>query len=322
MSTIDYSPLYEQLREWSLQTWIPEIQRGVREHLFDSNNGHLSGWVEAVQSLPPFEATSVELKDEVRFRGNLDAAKARESLMRLHPWRKGPIHLDQLTINTEWRSDWKWDRLKEHIEPLENRIVLDIGCGNGYHLWRMAGMGARLALGIDPYLLFVMQFWAIRHFAPIDIPAWVLPLGWEDLPESLPVFDTVFSMGVLYHRRNPEKFLRQMRNYVKPGGEWVLETLVINGRAGDVLVPRGCYAKMRNVWYIPSVATLEQALREAGWKNVRCIDVTVTSQEEQRSTEWMTFESLKDYLDPRDPGLTVEGHPAPVRAVLVANKAV
>ena len=49
--------------------------------------------------------------------------------------------------------------------------------------------------------------------------------------------------------------------------------------------------------------------------------VHVTSTDEQRRTDWMINESLSDYLDPDDPALTVEGYPAPKRAVLIARKA-
>ncbi|MEW8068099.1 MAG: DUF1698 domain-containing protein, partial [Candidatus Thiodiazotropha endolucinida] len=45
-----------------------------------------------------------------------------------------------------------------------------------------------------------------------------------------------------------------------------------------------------------------------------------TTIEEQRATEWMRFESLADYLDPADRSLTIEGYPAPRRAVFVARQ--
>ncbi|OXE29836.1 hypothetical protein CA163_26525, partial [Vibrio parahaemolyticus] len=50
------------------------------------------------------------------------------------------------------------------------------------------------------------------------------------------------------------------------------------------------------------------------------VDENVTSVDEQRTTDWMTHNSLPDYLDPNDPSKTVEGYPAPRRAVLVARK--
>ncbi len=152
--------------------------------------------------------------------------------MQLHPWRKGPYEICGIPIETEWRSDWKWERLQPHIEPLADRLVLDVGCGNGYHGWRMLGEGARLVIGIDPTQLFVMQFEALRHFLGSQHPLRVLPLGIEDLPANLQGFDTVFSMGVFYHRRSPFAHLAELKGALRKGGELVLETLVIEGDGG------------------------------------------------------------------------------------------
>ena len=182
----------------------------------------------------------------------------------------------------------------------------------------MAGEGARLVVGLDPYLLYVVQYQAIRHFVGPDIPAYVLPLGVEALPTNLAAFDTVFSMGVLYHRRSPMDHLLTLRDALRPGGELVLETLVIDGNEGEVLVPEGRYAQMRNVWFIPSVPTLASWLRKCGFQQINVLDVTSTTVEEQHSTEWMTFKSLPDFLDPHDLKRTVEGHPAPQRAIVTA----
>lgn len=320
MSHPDYSPLFDQLKESSLASWVTTLEKQIQAKLFDSNDGHLEGWLKALKSLPDFKRLGYDVLNTVQFEGDCEREMAETALRSFLPWRKGPVHLGGVHIDTEWHSDWKWDRLKDQIAPLDGRTILDIGSGNGYYLYRMLGAGAKLAIGVDPFLLFVMQFWAIRHFAPEDLQAWVLPLGWEDLPEKLPVFDSLFSMGVLYHRRNPQSFLKQLQSYVRPGGELILETLVIEGQKEEVLVPEGRYAKMRNVWYIPRVATLEDALIQSGWENVRCIDVTPTSINEQRSTDWMTFESLPNYLDPNDQTKTIEGYPAPIRAVVIANK--
>jgi len=147
----------------------------------------------------------------------------------------------------------------------------------------------------------------------------VLPLGVDDLPNFVE-FDTVFSMGVLYHRRSPVDFLQQLKSLLRPDGELVLETLVIDGDEQQLLIPAGRYAKMRNVWFIPSVLMLERMLRRCGYKNVRTVDVSVTTLDEQRSTDWMQFHSLADFLDPEDSSLTIEGYPAPKRAILLANR--
>ena len=182
----------------------------------------------------------------------------------------------------------------------------------------MLGAGAKRVIGIDPMLLNVMQFQIIKQFygdAPID----VLPLGIEALPPNLHCFDTVFSMGVLYHRRSPLDHLFELRDCLKSGGELVLETLVIDGELGEALLPEDRYAQMRNVWFLPSCATLVSWLIRCGFKNVRVVDVTVTSTDEQRTTEWMCFHSLQNFLNPENSALTCENLPAPKRAILIAN---
>jgi len=242
-----------------------------------------------------------------------------EQLMGLHPWRKGPFRLGGIEIETEWHSDWKWDRLKNHIGNLNDQRILDIGCGNGYFGWRMLGAGARLVIGIDPTLLFVMQYFACRHFAGSELANVVLPLGIEDLPAGLSGFDSVFSMGVFYHRRSPIEHLQQLRKLTRPGGQVVLETLVVEGDENQVLVPEDRYARMRNVWFLPSSAALCNWMLRAGFSSVTCVDETTTTTAEQRSTAWMTFESLAESLQAGDHSKTLEGYPAPRRAILVAN---
>ena len=141
----------------------------------------------------------------------------------------------------------------------------------------------------------------------------------EQLPEGLRAFDTVFSMGILYHRRAPFEHLQALREALKPGGQLVLETLVIDDADGDCLVPEGRYAKMGNVWFIPNTHHLELWLRKMRFRDVSLVDVSVTSFDEQRRTDWMRFESLPDFLDPNDRRKTVEGYPAPRRAIVTAT---
>lgn len=241
-----------------------------------------------------------------------------EALKAFQPWRKGPWELFGVHIDTEWRSDWKWSRIRPHLTPLKGRRVLDVGCGNGYHLFRMLGEGASLALGADPTRLYLYQFELIRRHLP-EVPAWLLPLRSEQLP-PFNCFDTVFSLGILYHRRSPIDHLTELLGFLRPGGELVLETLIVEGDEGQILVPQGRYAKMANVWFIPSTDALENWLTKTGFADPRTVDLNQTSIEEQRATKWMTFQSLADFLDPNDPNLTVEGLPAPRRATIIARK--
>ena len=241
-----------------------------------------------------------------------------EVLSMFLPWRKGPLRIGKTLVDTEWRSDWKWQRIIQHIESLEGKQVLDIGCGNGYHLFRMLGAGADLALGIDPTILFNYQFSLLQKLSKPN-RAYLLPLRSEHLPR-LGGFDTVFSLGVLYHRRSPIDHLKELLSFAKPGGELVLETLIVEGDQNTLLIPQERYAKMANVWFIPSTSMLELMLRRAGFIDVKTVDVNITSLDEQRATKWMQFQSLEDYLDPADKTKTVEGYPAPTRAILVAKK--
>ena len=318
----DYSALRAQLAAMPLLA--PLAEKVPADFIGSTRHGDLPRWLAALRALPDVQPACVELRDRVQIGApaQLTAAERdslRAALMGLHPWRKGPLELFGLLIDTEWRSDWKWDRIAPHIESLQGRTVLDVGCGNGYHCWRMAGAGAAFVLGIDPHLLYTLQYWAIRHFVR-NAEVHVLPLALEELPEGLQAFDTVFSMGVLYHRRSPMEHLQALRACLRPGGELVLETLVVEKEGGLALVPPERYARMPNVWFLPTCNTLAAWLVESGYIDVRLVDATTTTTEEQRSTAWMTFESLPEALDPDDASRTVEGHPAPKRAIFVAQR--
>ncbi len=323
---IDYQPLYNTLLDAKADTWVELLPGQITSAFATSKHGTLSQWQSAIENLPALTTAHRLLDaDDVQIGQSTDLPEAdllalEQQLKTLHPWRKGPYNLFGIKIDTEWRSDWKWDRLKNHIAPLKHRLVLDVGCGNGYHCWRMLGAGAKMVVGIDPLLLNVMQFQLVRKLYG-EAPVYVLPLGIEDLPYGLKAFDTVFSMGVLYHRRSPIDHLMELRDCLNPGGELVLETLVIDGGPGDTLLPEERYANMRNVWFLPSCDTLVSWMKRCGFKNIRVIDVTPTLVEEQRSTEWMQFHSLKNFLNAENHQLTCEGLPAPKRAIIIANNA-
>ena len=286
--------------------------------------GDLGRWEQALTGLPEIDGVKTDFtRDVVKLDSDSQLtdvlhAQLLSSLKSLIPWRKGPFQLFDTYIDTEWRSDFKWQRVAGVIEPLAGKRVLDVGCGSGYHCWRMAGEGAELVIGIDPTPLFVCQYWAVQKYAQAD-NVWAVPARLEQLPQKTQCFDTVFSMGVLYHRRSPFDHLQELKDALIEGGQLILETLVIDGGEGEVLVPEGRYSKMGNVWFLPSVDELCNWLVKMNFRDIEVVDVSVTSLEEQRSTEWMTFQSLVDFLDQGDHSKTVEGYPAPRRAVITAR---
>jgi tRNA (mo5U34)-methyltransferase len=305
-------------------SWRESVDGLSRQRLIQQPHGDMPRWQAAVQALPDVVASVDAAQGCVAitpstFPDSAGLAGITASLRQLMPWRKGPFDFFGVHIDTEWRSDWKWQRIVPHISDLGGRTILDVGCGSGYHCWRMAAAGARAVVGIDPTLLYLFQYLAVRRYA-VDLPVWFAPVRMEEMPLAAACFDTVFSMGVLYHRRSPLDHLLELFSALKPGGELVLETLVVEGDMQTVLMPEDRYASMRNVYFLPSVAMLERWLLRCGFTEVRAVDVSVTTTEEQRATDWMTFQSLSDFLDSDDASRTIEGYPAPRRATLIARR--
>lgn len=320
----DYSPLFARLQNTALAPWLDTLPATIARHFNSERWGDLPRWQACVAQLPELSVKNIQLDvDTVSFHaketlGDAEKTQLETALRGLHPWRKGPFNIADIFIDTEWRSDWKWQRLAPHLAPLHGKTVLDVGCGSGYHAWRMHGAGAELVIGIEPSPLFVVQYWALQHFLQ-NKHVFVVPAACEDLPPNLQAFDAVFSMGVLYHRRSPMDHLLELKQLLKPGGQLVLETLVIDGDKNSVLVPEGRYGRMGNVWFIPSTNALENWLKKMRFNDVQLVDVCTTSTQEQRSTDWMRFQSLSDFLDPNDSSKTIEGYPAPCRAIFTAT---
>lgn len=296
---IDLEQLELTLARSGLEAWYGPLRAMIDERV--SSHGDFERWQDAV------ERCRTETGSELR-----------QALLDLSPWRKGPFDVGGIHIDSEWRSDLKWSRVRDAIAPLVGRKVLDVGCGNGFYALQMADAGADCVIGIDPTILFVMQFLAVNHFTKRK-NVFVLPARMEEMPLPARQFDTTFSMGVLYHRRSPVDHLRELRDTLRPGGQLVLETIYLPGDEAFARSPTDRYARMRNVWLLPTIAELSTWLKRSGFECVEIIDESITTTDEQRSTEWMTFESLREALNPDDPNRTVEGWPAPHRVVLTAT---
>ena len=312
--SLGLEPFYDDLK--------PLVMRKRRD--LDNPKGNALVYRKALDRLPWITPDRVTLDTDAVSAGSPDQLTADQmedlcqGLMELSPWRKGPFRLFGLDVDAEWRSCLKWDRVEEQMSPLAGIRILDIGSSNGYYMFRMAARHPAMVLGVEPQLTFYYQFLALQRY--LGIPClYGLPVTFDELPMMAGFFDRVFCMGILSHRRSPLAMLKRIREMMKPGGELVVENLVIEGDGPLCLFPETRYAKMRNVFFIPTVSALTAWLTRTGFGEVRCVDQARTTSLEQRKTRWIRTESLADFLDPEDPLKTVEGHPSPVRAILMAR---
>ena len=192
---IDYSNFFNHIEQTNLSSHRDSMQKFI-EAAFTNND--IVKWQNAIDSFPQISPSVIDLNKSTIQIGtendcsDMERAKLKNQLMKLHPWRKGPYNFFGNFIDTEWRSDWKWDRIKNHIAPLKNRNVLDVGCGNGYHSWRVLGEGAKSVVGLDPFLLSIFQFEAVKNFVG-EKPIWILPHKMEEFPQSTHYFDRLSS---------------------------------------------------------------------------------------------------------------------------------
>ena len=281
----------------------------------------IENWKKIISNLPLINTTKVDLLNGITVQGKWDSKdkqRTEEDLMQLVPWRKGPFMIQDIFIDAEWQSNMKWERVLDLNIELKGKNILDVGSGNGYYGFRMLGKGAEFVVCLEPNVSHLTQFLVLNHFINSDRIKMV-PRRIEEISFLDKCFDLVFSMGVLYHQRNPESHLNLLASHLKEGGQIILETLIAPDEYGQALIPKSSYANMSNVWFIHSRKGLEDLINKLGLKILKMGPSVKTMPEEQRATKWMPFRSLVDGLSQ---GLdrTVEGLPSPDRVVLVLTK--
>lgn len=241
-----------------------------------------------------------------------------EMLVSLIPWRKGPFRFYGIDVDAEWRSELKWNRIVDLGKPeLRGRRILDVGANNLYYMYRMAAHEPEFVLGIDPMARYHFHAELQRRFVP-SLPMAFELFGVEDLAPFAGFFDTVFCMGIIYHRKNPMEMLDQLAAVLKPGGELFLEGITIQGDGSYCLFPEDRYMKAKGYWFLPTAKALVNMIKRAPFRDVELLLEHNLEKREQRRTSWSIYESLEHYLDPTDPDKTVEGYPAPRRAYVRA----
>ncbi len=316
----------EQYKEFGFERYQDPLFNLVEETrtFLDQAGGNYAKHRQVFEEIPDLSPSRIDLGGRFVTAGSetgLEPGAHRRleaALKRLSPWRKGPFDFFGVKVDAEWQSWMKWSRLVPHLPDLKYKRILDIGSSNGYYMFRMAAHAPQFVLGVEPQSAFYYQYLTARKLLKQD-RVFCLPVPYDRLPPIEQVFDLVFCMGILYHRKSPLEMLSTIHDSLKPGGYIILENLVLEGTDHRCLFPKDRYAKMRNVFFIPDLAVMGSWLERSGFKDIQCVDVTRTSCEEQRKTDWVQTESLKDFLDPENPMKTVEGYPAPVRAVFIAR---
>jgi tRNA (mo5U34)-methyltransferase len=263
-----------------------------------------------IDNLPKFKVDSVKFNNTIEIDGEFDEELIYQTARNLMPWRKGPFRIGKTFIDSEWQSFIKYNLLEKHIN-LENKIVADVGCNNGYYMFRMLSQNPKKVVGFDPMALFKLQFDFINHFVKSEKLHYEL-LGVEHLPLYEHKFDTIFCLGVLYHRSDPVTMLKQLKASLNQGGEAIIDTFIIESNEEIALCPNR-YAKMRNVYFIPSIPTLKNWAEIAKFKEFEVLEIKPTDLNEQRKTDWIEGESLNNFLN-EDGSKTIEGYPPPIRA--------
>ncbi len=314
----------DQLPSTAKVDQIIKIHKQKRKWINQDKKGFLR-YRRPLEVLEKFPATTVDCsldavkigdKDEV---SKSDLQIVESNLRSFSPWRKGPFSVFGIDVNSEWQSQRKWQRLLPKLPDLTDKVVADIGCSNGYYMFRMVPQNPRLVIGLEPSVQHYYCFKGLNSMAgqtnlEIDL------LGVEHLPLFQECFDVLFLMGIIYHRSSPVDTLRDVFSSLKSGGTLILESQAIPGTSETALFPEKTYAKVPGTYFVPTGNCVKNWLLRAGFSDVELFCQHPMSSVEQRRTDWMEFESYSDFLDPLEPAKTVEGYPAPDRVFLTGRK--
>mgnify|MGYP001003856894 FL=1 len=257
-------------------------------------------------------ACNFSLDDSVNLSTNSQAKDEILTITKeLKPWRKGPFKIDDLFIDTEWQSFIKFNILKPFMGEISQKYIADIGCNNGYYMFKMLEFNPAKLIGFDPSIKYRLQFELINALAKTPIKYELL--GVEDLPSYGLKFDVIFCLGVIYHRSDPIKMLKDLKAGLNKNGVIFLDTMYIEDEREIAFVPNKTYSKIPNIYFVPSISALKNWCERAGFKEFEVLATKKTDENEQRKTEWIDSFSLENFLDPKDKNLTIEGYEAPKR---------
>ena len=113
---IDFSNFYQLIAKSPLSHWLETLPAQVAAWQREALHGKFREWERAVEFLPELTPWRLDLLHSVTAESETPLSEGHqlrvENLLKnLMPWRKGPYSLYGINIDTEWRSDWKWERV-------------------------------------------------------------------------------------------------------------------------------------------------------------------------------------------------------------------
>ena len=314
----------DQLPQSACRDEILTIHRQRQQWVNQDKKGFLRYRIpcETLEKFPAAEVDCTSDAVKIGAPGELSPqqqVEVRSSLRDFCPWRKGPFSIHGIEVDSEWQSQRKWQRLLPRLPQLEDKVIADVGCSNGYYMFHMVPHQPEMVIGFEPSVQHYYCFKALNSMADkenlhIDL------LGVEHLALFPECFDVLFLMGIIYHRSAPIECLRDIYSSLRSGGTLILESQAIPGESETALFPEKTYAKVPGTYFVPTGNCLKNWLSRAGFSDIELFCQHPMSSIEQRRTDWMTFESYADFTDPLDSSKTVEGYPAPDRVFLRARK--
>lgn len=246
-----------------------------------------------------------------------------DHLRQLGPWKKGPFSFFGVEIDAQWRSDIKWDRLHStlDLDEIKGKKVADIGCHNGYFLWRLLEHDPEFILGIEPTLQHFLSFSLMKDFlisSPQNIS--YLPTNANILVRFEKFFDLVFCLGVLYHTKDPLGLMQICRNALAPKGKVIFDTLIYPSDSEVSFTPHKKYAGIGGVWHVPSEKVFFTWAQRTGFKKCTRLYLGEQTYDEQKQTDWCSQPGQTSFLSKDDLSQTCEGYLAPLRAYYLCEK--
>ena len=184
-------------------------------------------------------------------------------------------------------TDAEWRRLRMP-SSLEGRVVLDVGCSDGFYAFACERLGADVTAIDDESSMLggtdrLNGFRTAAEF--LDSTVDYRAADVEDLPaDETGRYDLVLFLNVLYHLPNPMRALSELARVTAPGGELVLKThfrtdvrLWLRGRCVQFDIdrrPKWWYYPTTELggdptnWWSPSRSGLRSMLSATGWEQL------------------------------------------------------